>query len=255
MPVRRVAAIVLRTYRVGEADKIVVFFTLEMGKVRGIAKGARRARSRFGGSLEIGTEIELTFFEKEGRDLSSVDRCDIVRSRFSQLGDPILATTLGYITDLTDAFLPERETNKRIYRLLRAAIGALSSPETAETQARYFEAWLMRLSGVYPLRRNCPSCGKLLHALGAWFSFDERRLTCRECREEVPRGFPISPSSLLFLDDVWRMPPEKVEAARPKVLSELREFHYRLMQEHLEKDLKSHHVLEEMLREARGKGG
>jgi DNA repair protein RecO (recombination protein O) len=253
MPVRCVAAIVLRTYRVGEADKIVVFFTREMGKVRGIAKGARRARSRFGGSLEIGTEVELTFFEKEGRDLSSVDRCDIVRSRFSQLGDPILATTLGYITDLADAFLPERETNKRIYRLLRAAIGALSTPETAETGARYFEAWLLRLSGVYPLRRNCPSCGKLLLALGAWFSFEERRLTCRKCREDVPRGFPLSPSSLLFLDDVWRLPPDRIEAAGPRVLSELREFHYRIMQEHLEKDLKSHEVLEEMLREAKGK--
>ena len=254
MPVRCVAAIVLRTYRVGEADKIVVFFTREMGKVRGIAKGARRARSRFGGSLEIGTEVELTFFEKEGRDLSSVDRCDIVRSRFSQLGDPILATTLGYITDLADAFLPERETNKRIYRLLRAAIGALSTPEAAETGARYFEAWLLRLSGVYPLRRDCPSCGKPLRALGAWFSFDERRLTCRRCREEVPRGFPISTESLLFLDDVWRLPPDGLGgAAAPRVLAELREFHYRLMQEHLEKDLKSHHVLEEMLRETRGK--
>jgi DNA repair protein RecO (recombination protein O) len=253
MPLRSVAAIVLRTYRVGEADKIVVFFTLEMGKVRGIAKGARRARSRFGGSLEIGTEIELTFFEKEGRDLSSVDRCDIVRSRFSQLGDPILATTLGYITDLADAFLPERETNKRIYRLLRAAIGALSSPDTAETGARYFEAWLLRLSGVYPLRRTCPSCGKPLKALGAWFSFDERHFTCRQCREEVPRGFPLSPESLFFLEDVWRLPPDKIDAPRPKVLSELREFHYRLMQEHLEKDLKSHHVLEEMLRETRGR--
>ena len=253
MPLRRVAAIVLRTYRVGEADKVVVFFTLEMGKVRGIAKGARRARSRFGGSLEVGNEVELTFFEKEGRDLSSVDRCDIVRSRFSQLGDPILATTLGYITDLADAFLPERETNKRIYRLLRAAIFALSSPESAETGARYFEAWLLRLSGVYPLRRNCPSCGKLLRPLGAWFSFDERRITCRGCREELPRGFPLSSDSLAFLDDVWRLPPDKIDAARPKVLSELNEFHYRLMQEHLEKDLKSHHVLDEMLREAKGR--
>lgn len=253
MPLRRVQAIVLRSYRVGEADKIVVFFTLELGKIRGIAKGARRARSRFGGSLEIGNEIELTFFEKEGRDLSSVDRCDIVRSRFSRLGDPILATTLGYITDLADAFLPERESNKRIYRLLRAAISALSSPETAETRARYFEAWLMRLSGVYPIRRNCPSCGKSLQPLGAWFSFDERRLTCRKCREEVPRGFPLSPESLSFLTDVWRLPPDELDTARPRVLSELREFHYRLMQEHLEKDLKSHHVLEEMLREERGK--
>lgn len=253
MPLRRVTAIVLRTHRVGEADKIVVFFTREMGKIRGIARGARRARSRFGGSLEVGTEIELTFFEKEGRDLSSVDRCDIVRSRFSQLGDPILATTLGYITDLTDAFLPERETNKRIYRLLRAAIGALSSPETAESLARYFEAWLLRLSGVYPLRRYCPSCGKLLQTAGAWFSFDERRLTCRKCREEQPRGFPLSPESLLLLDDIWRLPPDKLDSPRPGALAELREFHHRLMQEHLEKDLKSHHVLEEMLREAKGR--
>ena len=89
--------------------------------------------------------------------------------------------------------------------------------------------------------------------MGAWFSFDERRLTCRRCREEVPRGFPLSPESLAFLEEVWRSPPDEIHAARAKVLSELREFHYRLMQEHLEKDLKSHHVLEEMLRGERGK--
>jgi DNA repair protein RecO (recombination protein O) len=306
MPLRRVSAIVLRTYRVGEADKIVVFFSREMGKLRGIAKGARRARSRFGGSLEIGNEVELTFFEKEGRDLPSVDRCDIVRSRFSRLGDPILATTLGYITDLADAFLPERETNQRAYRLLRAAIGSLSSAEVAETRARYFEAWLLRLSGLYPLRHTCPSCGKPLHSEGAWFSFDERHLTCRNCREREPsaraegqtrsekrwgwgpsalkegpqpersarsaesrsekrwgwgpsalkeggpRGFPLSPKALGFLDDVWRLPPDELEPPEANVLAELREFHYRLMQEHLEKDLKSLHVLEEVLRESAG---
>jgi DNA repair protein RecO (recombination protein O) len=252
MPLRRVAAVVLRTYRVGEADKIAVFFTLEMGKIRAVAKGARRARSRFGGSLEMGNEVELTLFEKEGRELASVDRCDIVRSRFSQLGDPILATTLGYFTDLADAILPERESNKRIYRLLRAAIGALSSPETSETVARYFEAWLLRLSGVYPLKRNCPSCGKLLSSVGAWFSFDERRITCRKCREEVPRGFSLSPESLRFLDEVWRLPPAELATAGPKVLSELRDFHYRSIREHLEKDLKSHQVLEELLRESKG---
>ncbi len=255
MPLRRVLAIVLRTHRVGEADKIAVFFTLELGKVRGIARGARRARSRFGGSLEVGNEVELTFFEKEGSELATVDRCDIVRSRFSRLGDPVVATTLGYFTDLIDAFLPERESNKRIYRLLRAAIGALSSPETAETLARYFEAWLLRLSGVYPLRHNCPSCGKPLRSEGAWFSFDDGTFTCRKCRDVVPRGFPLSPSSLGFLDDVWRLPPEEIGALPSGAPSELREFHYRLIQEHLEKDLKSHHVLDELLREAKASRG
>ena len=119
MPLRRALSIVLRTYHIGEADKLVVFFSLQYGKLRGVARAARRPRSRFGGSLEIGTEIDLTFFEKEGRELVSLDRCDIVRSRFSQLGEPILASTLGYVTDLVDGFLQEREPNARVYRLLR----------------------------------------------------------------------------------------------------------------------------------------
>ncbi|MGH9324593.1 MAG: DNA repair protein RecO, partial [Vicinamibacteria bacterium] len=237
MPLRQVAAIVLRTYRVGEADKVVVFFTLEMGKVRGIAKGARRPRSRFGGSLETGTEVELTFFEKEGRELSSVDRCDIVRSSFARLGDPILATTLGYIADLADAFLPEREANPRVYRLLRAMVAALDAPENAATRARYFEAWMLRLSGLYPWRRECPSCGKLLREAGARFSFEERRLLCGSCREQVPRGLSISSESVRFLEDVWRTAPEKVDPPLGRVLDELREFHYRLVQEHVEKEL------------------
>ena len=126
MPLRRALSIVLRSYKVGEADKIVVFLTQEYGKLRGMARAARRPRSRFGASLEMGTEVELTFFEKENRELVSVDRCDIVRSRFSKLGEPILATTLGYVTELIDSFAPEREPNERLYRLLRATIGALA---------------------------------------------------------------------------------------------------------------------------------
>jgi DNA repair protein RecO (recombination protein O) len=249
MPILRSKAIVLRTYRVGEADKIVVFFTLELGKIRGMAKGARRPRSRFGSSLEVGTEVELTFFEKEGRELVSVDRCDIVRSGFRQFGEPILATALGYVTDLADAFVPEREPNPRIYRLLRAILASLSSASDAETRARYFEAWLLRLSGLYPWRRTCPSCGRPLFERGARFSFEERRVACMSCAEGLEGAFLLSPESLQFLEEVWSRAPEEVAAPRPGVLQELSAFHYRLVQEQVEKELKSHQVLEEMLRE------
>jgi DNA repair protein RecO (recombination protein O) len=252
MPLRRSKAIVLRSYRVGEADKIVVFFTLDLGKIRGIAKGSRRPRSRFGGSLEIGNEVELTLFEKESRELVSVDRCDIVRSGFRQFGDPILATTLGYVTDLADAFAPEREPNHRIYRLLRAMIASLSSPTTAETRARYFEAWILRLSGLHPFRRTCVACGKpLLEQGGARFSLSERRLVCRSCGDGLSEALSISSESLQFLEEVWARPPEEVAPPRPGVLRELGGFHYRLVQEHVEKELKSHQVLEDMLREGR----
>lgn len=255
MPLRRSKAIVLRSYRVGEADKIVVFFTLDLGKIRGIAKGARRPRSRFGGSLEVGTELELTFFEKEGRELVSVDRCDIVRSGFRHFGEPILATTLGYVTELADAFAPEREPSQRIYRLLRAMIASLasssSSSSMSETLARYYEAWLLRLSGLYPWRRSCSSCGRSLAEQGARFSFDERHLVCGSCAHGLEGAVALSSESLQFLEEVWSRSPDEVTAPRPGVLKELGTFHYRLVQEHLEKELKSHQVLEDMLREGR----
>lgn len=245
MPVRHATSIVIRTYRVGEADKIAVFFTLEYGKIRGLARAARRPRSRFGSALEVGTEIELTFFEKESRELVSVDRCDIVRSRFSALGDPVLAATLGYVSDLADSFAPEREPNKRLYRLLRAVIAALSTSEAAELQARYFEAWILRLSGIHPVRSRCPGCGRSLAEEGAVYAIEEHQLGCRRCQRS---GLSLSPEALRSLEEIWKRPPAEVQPAPPRALRELGAFHYRLMQEHLEKELRSHQVFEDMLR-------
>jgi DNA repair protein RecO (recombination protein O) len=246
MPLRRTASIVLRTYRVGEADKLVVFFTLQYGKLRGMARAARRPRSRFGGSLEIGTEVELTFFEKEGRELVSVDRCDIVRSIFSKLGEPILASTLAYVNDLVDGFFQEREPNPRVYRLLRASVGALVLERNPESLARYFEAWLLRLGGYYPRRRTCPDCGRPLAELGAYYLLDEQRFGCQSC---LSTGLPISRESLAFIEEVWRNPPESVRPPTSKVVRELSVLHYRIIRQQLEKELKSHQVLQDLLRE------
>lgn len=250
MPLRRALAIVLRSYRVGETDKVVVFFTREYGKIRGMARAARRARSRFGGSLEIGTEVELGFFEKEGRELVSVDRCDIVRSRFAKLGEPVVASTLGYVSDLVDHFAPEREPNEHLYRLLRATVGAIADQPSPETRARYFEAWLLRLAGAYPRRTSCPSCGRLLAEEGARYLASEHRIACGRC---LGSGLSLSATSVRYLEAIWKHPPEKLDPpASPVVLRELGVFHYRLIREQLEKDLKSHQVLEDLLSQERG---
>lgn len=231
----------------GESDKIAVFYTVEHGKIRGMAKAARRPRSRFGSSLEVGTEVDLVFFEKPSRELVSVDRCDIVRTRFSRLGEPVLATTLGYLSDLVDALTPERDPNQRIYRLLRATIGSLDEPQLAETRARYFEVWLLRLSGLFPLRRTCPSCGRALRETGARYLTEEHRLECGDC---LGRGLPLSRETVDFLEAVvWRTPPgETLEPESDTVLSELGVVSHRILQEHLDKELRSHRVFEDMLR-------
>ncbi len=247
MPVRRATSIVIRSYRVGEADKIVVFFTLERGKLRGIAKGARRTRSRHGGSLEIGNEVELTYFEKEGRELVSVDRCDIVRSRFSELGEPILAATLAYFLDLVDSFAPEHDPNVRLYRLLRASIGSLTRSADAETKARYFESWLLRLVGFYPRRKTCASCGKALAGSDTFYVPEEHRLGCRGCHF---RGVPLGAETLEYLGEIWSLAPEDIRPpASDAALRELAVLNYKLIQEQLEKELPSHQILEDMMRE------
>jgi DNA repair protein RecO (recombination protein O) len=244
MPLRHTKAIVLRTYRVGEADKIVVFFTRELGKVRGIARGARRARSQFGASLEIGTEVGLTFFEKENQELVRVNRCDIVSSCFRSVEEPIRACTLAYLTDLTDAFAPEREPNVKLYRLLRAALSALVLDVEPEPITRYFEAWLLRLGGSYPRRRTCTACGAKLDERGARYIVEEYRLVCRGCSE---RGVVLSRETVVYLQRMWREPPESLGPPREDwVLRELDGLHQRLISRELDKELSSYQILQDV---------
>jgi DNA repair protein RecO (recombination protein O) len=249
MPLRHTEAIVLRSYRVGEADKIVVFLSLGLGKLRGMAKGARRPRSQFGASLEVGTEVALTFFEKENQELIRVNRCDIVRSGFSSSAEPVRACTLAYLVDLADAFTPEREPNIKLYRLMRATITALIGGVEPETAARYFEAWLLRLGGYYPRTRTCAACGVVLAHVGARYLIDEYRLLCQSCSE---RGVPLSAGTLAYLQRIWREPPGSLEGPRDRqALSELEVLHQRLIGRELDKELGSYQVLQDVIRRER----
>lgn len=243
MPLHRTEAIVLRSYRVGEADKVVVFLTRDQGKIRGLARGARRTRSRFGGSLEIGSEVELTYFEKEGGELVSVDRCDIIRSSFSCSGDPLLASTLGYFSELTDAFAQEKEPNEKLYRLVRAALGALAGAD-AEKTTRYFEAWLLRLCGYYPRGEGCASCGRELASRGAFYRLEDRELACTACASV---GIPLSRETLIYLQEIWqRGPGELGSPGSPAVLEELALLHKKIIQHELDRELRSQSVLDEL---------
>jgi DNA repair protein RecO (recombination protein O) len=245
MPLHRTEAIVLRSYRVGEADKVVVFLTRDQGKIRGLARGARRPRSRFGGSLEIGSEVELTYFEKESAELVSVDRCDIIRSAFSCSGDPLLACTLGYFAELTDAFAQEKEPNEKLYRLVRAALGALGEADPEKT-TRYFEAWLLRLCGYYPRGEGCASCGRELVGRGALFRVEDREMRCPAC---ASAGIALSRETLGYLREIWRRSPQELPSpASPAVLEELRQLHRKIVQHELDKELRSQSVLDELLR-------
>ena len=221
MPLHTAEALVLRTYKLGEADRIVVFLTRDRGKKRGVAKGARRQRSRFAGALEPLTEVRVAYFESERRELVGLNYAETVRSPLSAPGDSSAPALTGrymlveYVAELLDEWAQDSDADDRLYRLGASMLDALTAGVPAEPLARYFEYWLLRLQGVYPEARGTLSAGALAFLAAA---------------RSVP---PL---------EVGSMPGET------RVLRELEGVHRALIATHLEKALKSDRVLRELRR-------
>ena len=233
MPLYTADALILRTYKLGEADRIVVFLTRDRGKKRGVAKGARRPRSRFAGALEPLTEVRVAYFEKEQRELVGLNYAETVRSPLSLVG-PASAfaqatadgpyvreskdDSLGYVSyfaELLDEWAQEADADERLYRLGASMLNALSAGAPAEPLARYFEYWLLRLQGVYPESRGT-----------------------------------LSDSAMAFLAASRSVAPDRVSElpAERRMLKELEQVHRGLIAMHLEKTLKSDRVLRDLRR-------
>ena len=152
-------AIVLRTYRLAEADKIVVCLTERAGIVRGVAAGARRLKSRFGASLEPFTAVQLVYFEKEGRELVTLKSAEIIKSHFALANDQEVQATMDYFGELALEFSPPNQVDERLYRMVRATTYALAEgKERIRGLTCYFELWMLKLSGFLPGLRQCVEC-------------------------------------------------------------------------------------------------
>ena len=213
MPLYTAEALVLRTYKLGEADRIVVFLTRDRGKKRGVAPNARKSRKRFGAALEPLTEVRVSYFEKEGRDLVGLNYAEPVRS-------PLMAPSpesLGYshyFAELIDEWAAEADVDERLFRLGTSALEALVGGAPVEALARYFECWLLRLQGVYP------------------------------------PDLAVSSDAATFLEGVRRVAPREVDSlgASRTVLREIELIHRKLIAMHLDREPRSVRVLNELRR-------
>ena len=184
-------AIVLRTYNLAESDRIVVCLTRDSGLVRGVAKGARRMRSRFGAALEPFTLVRLAYHEKENRDLVSISSTEILKSHFELNVKPESGEVLAYMGELITEFAPPHEADERLFRMLAASVDALAVTEGAERQlTRYFEIWLLRLAGLFPDLRSCAECGTELNDGTPTFVDADLTPLCDRCRPNVPSVLP-----------------------------------------------------------------
>jgi DNA repair protein RecO (recombination protein O) len=246
MPFYSAEALVLRTYKLAEADRIVVFLTRDRGKKRGVAKGARRTRSRFAGALEPLTRVEVAYFEKENRELVSLNYAETLRSPFSAI-DPALLGYVGYFAELIDEWAPDGDPNERLFRLGAATLEAVASGAPAAPLARYFEFWLLRLQGVYPSITACQRCGAGLGAAGAWLARPAHVFVCGPCLPGRADA-ELSSSSLAFLRTAAATSPGQVGQA-PWSLGagrELEVVHRTLMTAHLDHEPRASRVLREI---------
>ncbi len=162
MPLHQSDSIILKTYPLGEADRIVAFFSRDFGKMRGVANGARKMKNRFGASLEPLAHSRIEFFEKENRDLVRIQAADLLDSPMKLFEDYDRAVCAGRVIELMDRFLPEHEPQDAVFRLVRMTVRALEQGCPIDFAACYFEVWMLRLAGVFPDLFACSVCSKPL---------------------------------------------------------------------------------------------
>lgn len=222
MPLYTADALVLRTYALGESDRIVVFLTRDRGKKRGVAKSARRSWRRFGGALEPLTEVRVAYYESPRRELVGLNYAEAVRSPMAMVGSEPgqgcdALTYSAYFAELLNEWAQDADADDRLYRLGASMLDGLAAGVPVRPLARYFEYWVLRLQGVYPEGKDTLSEGALKFLAAA--------------RSMGPRD-----AGCLGADE--------------RVLKELESVHRLLIATHLEKTLKSDSVLRDLRRHA-----
>ena len=271
-------AIVLRTYPLREADLLVTLFTRAEGKVRGVARSAKKSKRRFGGALEPMTYVRAFYDVRERQELVRLDACEVIESPLATEVSYARAVALAHVAELLEELLPDREANDAIFRLTLSVLHALQhveidaatiaiiktggrlktgsektgSEKTSDTKpgseiwmpVTYFELWLTRLVGFLPELTECIACGRTLNGSRAWFHALADGLMCPEDKRLA--SSEISSESRALAAQMFRAPVESFAGTSwPKSqAADLRKFLIQTLQRQIEKKLVTASVLE-----------
>jgi len=225
MPLHESEAIVLRSYPLAEADRLVSFLSRSMGRVRGVASGARKTKSRFGSTLERLSYVRIWYYERETRDLVRINQCEMIESFLDAFRDYALSIALSLFSEITEAVLPEREAADASFRLLLLAAQTVKRSGKSELPLAYFSLWTVKLGGWLPAIAFCARCGRELQEREArYFSAAASAIVCEKCRRGVGRA--ISSSALAAVrkmlgERLDRIEEADVEAATAREVSEV----------------------------------
>src|ERR1044072_6074914 len=207
-------ALILRSYNLAEADKIVVCLSRSSGLIRGVAKGCRKLKNRFGAALEPFTLINLTYYEKENQELVSFRQVEILKSHFNLSSNAPILTGFAYMGDLLIDFSPPHQAHDNLFRMALACLeAAAATPSDIDVVLRYFEVWLLKLEGFLPDLRVCANCQKAFSVDEVAYLGSDMSLRCAQCTQS--RGHAISKRLRAYLRSTEKVSPAKfAEGAR-----------------------------------------
>lgn len=245
MPLRESEAIVLRTYPLREADLLVTLFTRTEGKVRGVARSAKKSKRRFGGALEPLTYVRAFYDVKERQELVRLDACEVLESPMATEVTYARAVALGHVAELLDELLPDHEVNDAIFRLTLSVLHVLAGTELW-MPVTYFELWLTRLVGFLPELTECIACGRALNGGRAYFHALADGLMCADDKRLA--SSEISKESRAWAAQMFRAPVDSfTDVSWPKSqCADLRKFLIQILQRHIEKKLVTAGMLEKV---------
>ena len=190
-------AIIIKRINLGEADRILTLYTPEHGKVKAVAKGSRRPRSKLGGHVELLTYSQLLL--AHGRNLEIVTQAQTIDS-FLPLKENLKRMSCGlYISELVDAFSEEHAENGKLFRLLLETLHQLSQLEKNDIALRYFELQLLNFTGYRPQLQRCANCNSPLQPMTNYFSSSQGGVLCNDCGFQEPMARDLSVNALKVL--------------------------------------------------------
>ncbi|MFC1945760.1 DNA repair protein RecO [Chloroflexota bacterium] len=198
-------AIIIRKTKLGEADRILTFYTPSLGKIQGVAKGVRRPKSKLAGHLELITHSLVSL--ARGRNLDTVTGSQTINGFFKIKNDLWLTSCALYAGELVNQFTAEDIENRSLFDLLLATLKRLEEGGNVELVLRYFEMQLLTGAGYRPELRNCVVCHHSLEPETNYFCLKTGGLACPGCAVSEPFSYPLSVNAQkvlrLFQDDSY----------------------------------------------------
>jgi DNA repair protein RecO (recombination protein O) len=192
MALHKDQAIILSTRVFGESDKILRFFTLQTGKLTGIAKGAKKSQKRFMNTLELFNHVNIEYFEKFGKGMVRIDNADLVQGNSGIESSFRRMCVASFFAEFVDKLTREKEPNEELFHLLKDTLNRLKSVEFTYTDVLYYQLQMLDHLGYMPNFRTCVQCGKELpEHEKIYFSNERGGTVCPACSRSVPhRRYP-----------------------------------------------------------------